>query len=68
MLVLTRKTGQVIVIGESILVTILSVRGNQVRLGLSAPTGVAIRREELMSTTVSRPINEAHSEAPASGS
>jgi carbon storage regulator len=47
MLVLTRKLGEEIVIGENIRVRVLAVRGNRVRLGLAAPTGVPIRREEI---------------------
>jgi carbon storage regulator len=48
MLVLNRKVGERIVIADSIVVTVLEVRGNRVRLGLVAPQGVDIRREEVM--------------------
>ena len=47
MLVLSRKIGERIIIGDGILLTILSVRGGQVRLGIDAPRSTAIRREEL---------------------
>lgn len=47
MLVLTRNSEQSIVIGENIVVRILSVRGDRVRVGIAAPADVAIRREEV---------------------
>ena len=47
MLILTRKSGEVICIGNNITVTVLSVQGQQVRLGINAPKGVAVDREEI---------------------
>jgi carbon storage regulator len=47
MLVLTRRVGESIAIGDDITVTVLSVFGNQVRLGISAPRDVAVHREEI---------------------
>lgn len=47
MLVLTRKAGEKVVIGDSIEVTVLEVRGNQVRVGIQAPESVKIVRAEL---------------------
>ena len=47
MLVLTRKPGQRLMVGEDIVVTVLSVRNGQVRIGIEAPRSVSIRREEL---------------------
>jgi carbon storage regulator len=47
MLILSRKPGERIVIGDNIHVTVLAIRGNQVRLGFSAPDNVTIFREEL---------------------
>jgi carbon storage regulator len=47
MLVLTRKLGASITIDESIHITVLEVRGNQVRLGIAAPAEVRVRRTEL---------------------
>jgi carbon storage regulator CsrA len=44
MLVLTRKTDERITIGDKVDVVVLSIRGNRVRLGISAPTGTAISR------------------------
>jgi carbon storage regulator len=47
MLVLSRKLGEGIVIGDNILLTVVAIRGNQIRLGITAPREVGIRREEL---------------------
>ena len=47
MLVLTRKLGEVIRIGESVTIRVLEVKGNQVRLGVEAPSEVRIYREEV---------------------
>ncbi len=47
MLVLTRKSGEVIRIGEDVVVRILEVRGHQVRIGIEAPVSVRIYREEI---------------------
>lgn len=47
MLVLTRKTGDKIIIGDSVEVTVLSVTGNQVRVGVRAPKDVPVHREEI---------------------
>jgi carbon storage regulator CsrA len=51
MLVLSRKIGEEIVIGDNIRVTVVAVRGNQVRLGFSAPEDVVIQRAELREFT-----------------
>jgi carbon storage regulator len=47
MLVLTRKLAKAILVGDDIRITVLAVHGNCVRLGITAPDGVPIRREEL---------------------
>jgi carbon storage regulator len=47
MLVLTRRPGEEIVIGDEICLTVVSVRGNKVRLGITAPAETRIRRSEL---------------------
>jgi carbon storage regulator len=51
MLVLTRKAGERIVIDDSIVVEVLEVQGNRVRIGIQAPQGVTILREELLNKT-----------------
>ncbi len=47
MLILTRRVGETLMIGDNITVTVLSVQGNQVRLGINAPKDVAVHREEV---------------------
>ena len=47
MLVLTRKSGEAINVGDEITVTVLEIRGNQVRLGIQAPLSITIHRREL---------------------
>ena len=47
MLILSRRVGEKIVIGDNIHVTVLAIRGNQIRLGFSAPDSVSIYREEI---------------------
>lgn len=48
MLVLTRKENESLVIGDNIKITILAVKGGQVRVGIEAPSEVSIHREELL--------------------
>ncbi len=47
MLILTRRVGETIKIGDEITVTVLGVKGNQVRVGVGAPKDVAVHREEI---------------------
>jgi carbon storage regulator len=47
MLILTRRVGESICIGEDIVVTVLGIRGNQARIGIDAPRSVPVHREEL---------------------
>lgn len=47
MLILTRRVGETLIIGDSINVTVLGVKGNQVRLGINAPRDVNVHREEV---------------------
>lgn len=47
MLILTRRVGETLVIGDDVTVTVLSVRGNQVRIGVNAPKNVSVHREEI---------------------
>ncbi len=65
MLVLSRKSGQRIVIGDDVVVTILKVRGNQVRIGIEAPESVAIRRDELAELALAVDDSWAVAAAPA---
>ena len=47
MLILTRRVGETLVIGDEIRITVLGARGNQVRMGVNAPKNVAVHREEI---------------------
>ena len=47
MLILTRRVGETVVIGNDVTVTVLGVKGNQVRLGVNAPREVTVHREEI---------------------
>lgn len=49
MLILTRRVGESLMIGEEVTVTVLGVKGNQVRIGVNAPRDVAVHREEIYS-------------------
>ncbi len=47
MLILTRRVGETLMIGDEVSVTVLGVKGNQVRLGVNAPKDIAVHREEI---------------------
>ncbi|MGC8522539.1 MAG: carbon storage regulator CsrA [Steroidobacteraceae bacterium] len=47
MLILTRRVGETLMIGDEVSVTVLGVKGNQVRIGIQAPKSVAVHREEI---------------------
>jgi carbon storage regulator len=47
MLILTRRVGETVMIGDEVTVTVLGVKGNQVRMGINAPRTVAVHREEI---------------------
>ncbi|GGK89990.1 carbon storage regulator [Curtobacterium luteum] len=63
MLVLTRKVGERILVGDDIVITVLDGRGDGVRIGIDAPRGVKIQREEVV-----RAVTEANAEAAAAAS
>lgn len=47
MLILTRRVGETLMVGDDVTVTVLGVKGNQVRIGVNAPKDVAVHREEI---------------------
>lgn len=47
MLILTRRVGETLIIGDNVSITVLGVRGQQVRLGVDAPKDVSVHREEI---------------------
>lgn len=47
MLILTRRVGETLIIGDDVTITVLGVKGNQVRMGINAPKQVSVHREEI---------------------
>ena len=47
MLILTRRAGETLVIGDDVTITVLEVKGSQVRIGINAPKSVSVHREEI---------------------
>jgi carbon storage regulator len=62
MLILTRRVGETIMIGDAVTFTVLGVKGNQVRCGINAPKEVAVHREEIYER-----IHRERGEAPPQG-
>ena len=60
MLILTRRVGEAVMIGNEVTITVLGVKGNQVRIGINAPKDVAVHREEIFE----RIKRESHEGAP----
>ena len=65
MLILTRRVGETVMIGDDVVVTVLRVKGNQVRIGVNAPKSVSVQREEIYARMQK---DDAGGTAPADGS
>jgi carbon storage regulator (csrA) len=65
MLILTRRIGESVVIGEDVTVTVLGVKGNQIRLGVKAPQTVSVHREEIFERIQSERVGEVEIEVEA---
>ena len=57
MLILTRKVNEKIVIGDDVTITILAVKGNQIRIGIEAPKEIQVHREEIYQRILSERLN-----------
>lgn len=66
MLILTRRATETVMIGDEVTVTVLEVRGNQVRLGINAPKSVPVHREEIYARIQLEKKGEAGKAAPSS--
>ncbi|MDH3560036.1 MAG: carbon storage regulator CsrA [Gammaproteobacteria bacterium] len=63
MLILTRRVGETLMVGDDVTVTVLGVKGNQVRIGVNAPKDIAVHREEIYDR-----IKQEHDQDPSSSS
>ena len=64
MLILTRRVGETLMIGNEVTVTVLGVKGNQVRIGVNAPKDVAVHREEIFERIKREEDHESHPGTP----
>jgi carbon storage regulator len=64
-LVLTRKRGERILVGEDIVITILDIKGDAIRIGVDAPSGVRIQRHEVIEAIASANVAAAEADAQA---
>jgi len=64
MLILTRRVGETLMVGDEVTVTVLGVKGNQVRLGVNAPRDVAVHREEIYERIRKEQDDDAPADAP----
>jgi carbon storage regulator len=67
MLILTRRVGETLMIGDEVTVTVLGVKGNQVRLGVNAPRTVSVHREEIYERIKREKEGGGTSEPPEAG-
>ncbi len=67
MLILTRRVGEKLIIGDDIIITILSLKGNQIRVGIDAPREVKVHRQEVFDRIQKEKERETLSVVPSTG-
>jgi carbon storage regulator len=65
MLILTRRVGETLIIGDDIEITVLGVKGNQIRIGINAPKEISVHREEIYLRIKQEQTNEQKTPDPA---
>ena len=64
MLILTRRVGETLMVGDDVSITVLGVKGNQVRIGINAPKEIAVHREEIYQRIKAEQASAASDNAP----
>ena len=64
MLILTRRVGEAVMIGDNVTVAVLGINGQQVRIGIDAPRDIAVHREEVYERIHPRPAGDPKKKAP----
>jgi carbon storage regulator len=67
MLILTRRVGETLIIGDDVVITVLGIKGNQVRIGINAPKNVSVHREEIYQRIKQEKIGDESDSSDVSG-
>lgn len=63
MLILTRRVGESLMIGDDVTITVLAVKGNQIRIGVNAPRDVAVHRQEIVERDAAKHVTQLGSQS-----